>query len=275
MKNMVKVIFPILLYLGLCIPVYAAGTVNIGNAKAEESKVTVSGTTENVTAAVAVQVLDGETVIAMDSFVVLNDAFSGQIEGLSLTVGKTYTIRIADYDGGTWQTTTSKAVASSSGGTGTPGDGGNGSGSSDDDNGSASNSNDSGSSEFKEEKVNVPVEYIVVKGDTLGKIARRNNMTLSRLLALNPQIKNPNFIRVGQKIVVGYNEKTVTTKVTDKSTENSTVTNTNSVYYTVQGGDSLYKIAKMNKMALNRLISLNPDVMMRKYIYPGQKIRVK
>lgn len=265
MKNIVKVIFPILLYLGLCIPVYAAGTVNIGNAKAEVSKVTVSGTTENVTAAVAVQVLDGETVVAMDSFVVLNNAFSGQIEGLSLTVDKTYTIRIADYDGGTWQTTTSKAVASATGGGGTPGgggaDGGSGSG--------------SGSSEFKEEKVNVPVEYIVVKGDTLGKIARRNNMTLSQLLALNPQIKNPNFIRVGQKIVVGYNEKTVTAKVTDKSTENSTVTNTNSVYYTVQRGDSLYKIAKMNKMALNRLISLNPDVMMRKYIYPGQKIRVK
>ena len=147
--------------------------------------------------------------------------------------------------------------------------------SSNDSNDSASNAGDSGSNELKEEKVSIPIEYMVVKGDTLGKIARKNHLTLQQLLAMNPQIKNPNLIRVGQKIVVGHTEKTVTTKVTDKGAENNTAASTNPVYYTVQRGDSLYKIARMNKMTLNKLISLNPDVMTRKYIYPGQKIRVK
>lgn len=193
----------------------------------------------------------------------------------------TATITVTTADGGKTATATITVAISNPGGSGNAGGNqggsGNNSGSqdSDDDDSSAAAQGSAADSNQKTEKVSVPVEYTVVKGDTLGKIARRNNMTLFQLLALNPQIKNPNFIRVGQKIVVGYNEKTVTTKVTDKSTGNSTVTSTNSVYYTVQRGDSLYKIAKMNKMALNRLISLNPDVMTRKYIYPGQKIRVK
>ena len=45
--------------------------------------------------------------------------------------------------------------------------------------------------------------YTVVKGDTLSDIAKRYGMKLSELTALNPQIGNPNFIRVGQKIVMG------------------------------------------------------------------------
>ncbi len=42
--------------------------------------------------------------------------------------------------------------------------------------------------------------YAVQPGDSLGKIAARNNMTLSELLAKNPQIKNVDKISVGQNI---------------------------------------------------------------------------
>lgn len=42
--------------------------------------------------------------------------------------------------------------------------------------------------------------YTVNKGDNLSKIARRNGMTVAQILKLNPQIKNPNIIFVGQKI---------------------------------------------------------------------------
>ena len=42
--------------------------------------------------------------------------------------------------------------------------------------------------------------YTVVKGDTLWGIARDNGMTLSELIAKNPQIKNPNLIYPGDKI---------------------------------------------------------------------------
>ena len=42
--------------------------------------------------------------------------------------------------------------------------------------------------------------YIVKTGDTLAKIATRNGMTLAQLLQANPQVKDPNRIKVGDAI---------------------------------------------------------------------------
>ncbi|RZF64486.1 LysM peptidoglycan-binding domain-containing protein [Sphingomonas populi] len=44
--------------------------------------------------------------------------------------------------------------------------------------------------------------YTVRPGDTLGSIARGLNIGVNDLLALNPQITNPNLIRSGQQIVL-------------------------------------------------------------------------
>lgn len=44
--------------------------------------------------------------------------------------------------------------------------------------------------------------YVVVSGDTLWGIAQRHGTSLGRLLELNPGIKNPNVISVGQKVRV-------------------------------------------------------------------------
>lgn len=44
--------------------------------------------------------------------------------------------------------------------------------------------------------------YTVVRGDTLWGIARRYGVDLTSLIALNPQIKNPNLIYPGQKVRV-------------------------------------------------------------------------
>ncbi|MDO9573585.1 MAG: LysM domain-containing protein [Candidatus Contubernalis sp.] len=44
--------------------------------------------------------------------------------------------------------------------------------------------------------------YWVQQGDTLFNIARRFNITLERLLAANPQIKDPNLIFPGQRICI-------------------------------------------------------------------------
>lgn len=44
--------------------------------------------------------------------------------------------------------------------------------------------------------------YIVKKGDTLSRIAKNYNTTVSALMKLNPQIKNANLIYVGQVVTV-------------------------------------------------------------------------
>ncbi len=44
--------------------------------------------------------------------------------------------------------------------------------------------------------------YIVAKGDTISKIARKNGVTVEELLAANKQIKNPNKIKIGDAITI-------------------------------------------------------------------------
>ena len=44
--------------------------------------------------------------------------------------------------------------------------------------------------------------YTVKSGDTLGKIANRNGVNTTQLLAANPQIKDPNKIKVGDVLNV-------------------------------------------------------------------------
>ena len=108
MKKLLKLIFPMMLFFALSIPAYAAGTVSTVTAETTRTKIEVSGTTSGVTAAVVIQVLDNaDQIVAMDSFVVLNDAFSGEMSGLTLTEGNTYSVRAADYDGGVWTTISS------------------------------------------------------------------------------------------------------------------------------------------------------------------------
>lgn len=286
MKMMKQIIIICTVFFALfCIhplQVEANGDVLTANPTGQTTGVNVTGTTDADVLAIVVQVRDAsDNILTMETFSVMNGSYNATIN-YDLAAGD-YKVYVANFDGGNWciddftvvvtggSGTGSGTGSGSGGGTGS----GSGSGSSNGGNGNASSQNDSGSNEYKEVKVNVPIEYLVVKGDALGKIARKYHLTLQQLLSMNPQIKNPNLIRVGQKIVVGYTEKTVTTKVTDKSAENNAGASTNPVYYTVQRGDSLYKIARMNRLTLNKLISLNPDVMNKKYIYPGQKIRVK
>ena len=46
------------------------------------------------------------------------------------------------------------------------------------------------------------VTYTVKKGDTLHSIAKKYNTTVSKLMSLNPSIKNANLIYVGQVFVI-------------------------------------------------------------------------
>lgn len=57
--------------------------------------------------------------------------------------------------------------------------------------------------------------YTVKAGDTLSKIASRNGMTLAQLLLANPQIKDPNRIKVGDPINLPNSESGVPIGSTD------------------------------------------------------------
>ena len=145
-------------------------------------------------------------------------------------------------------------------------------GDSDDDDSDDSNSNDNSSGESSQsnsEKSNIPVCYVIQRGDTLSKIALRNGISLQALLAMNPQIKNPNRIFCGQIITIGFTG-------TATGANNAQVKqDMNAVYDTVQKGDSLSRIAYRNKLPLKQLVQMNPEVAKQKYIYIGQKVRIK
>ncbi len=47
--------------------------------------------------------------------------------------------------------------------------------------------------------------YVVERGDTLRKIANKFNTSMAAILAVNPGIKNPNLIYVGQRITIPVN----------------------------------------------------------------------
>lgn len=114
--------------------------------------------------------------------------------------------------------------------------------------------------------------YVVARGDNLSKIAAKHGVSLFQLIAWNPQIKNPSLIYAGQVIVV---EMRAGTQTAAPAVSAAPTAGTAAAYYTVQKGDSLYQIARAQKVSMAQLSSLNPEAFKQKYIYPGQKIRTK
>ena len=86
-------------------------------------------------------------------------------------------------------------------------------------------------------------EYVVVSGDTLGKIAKKNGVTLKALEAANPGV-NPKHLKVKQKLIIpggGSTPGGITSSASADATGADTGTGTS---YTVKSGDTLHKIAK-------------------------------
>lgn len=109
-----------------------------------------------------------------------------------------------------------------------------------------------------------PIYYIVARGDTLNRIARRQGISLAQLLTWNPQIRNIHRIFPGQKIVIGYTQGNETAQMQQDA-----------VFVVVQRGDSLYAIARRNRVPLGIIVYLNPQIAKQKYIYCGQRIRIR
>lgn len=93
--------------------------------------------------------------------------------------------------------------------------------------------------------------YTIKKGDTLSKIAKKFDTTVSQLVRIN-NIKNKNLIYVGQVLKVGNTVK----------------------YHIVKKGDTVSKLAKENNVTVNQIKNWNnlKDVNLIKI---GDKLRVK
>jgi peptidoglycan DL-endopeptidase LytE len=107
--------------------------------------------------------------------------------------------------------------------------------------------------------------YIVKERDTLSDIAKMFNTTVSTLLALNPEITDPNFIRAGQSIKVAGKEVPV-------SSSNQNVSERSRVLaVSTTSSESSTKAA--NSSLADRVIQIGEKYLGAKYLYGASPSR--
>ena len=111
-----------------------------------------------------------------------------------------------------------------------------------------------------EESGNI-ISYNVQRGNTLYSLAKRYNTTIFNIAREN-DIKNVNLIYVGEvlKIIPNYNN------VESKGS-------TSKVYYKVEKGDTLYKIAREYNVSIEKIVSLN-NIKNPNLIYVGEILKI-
>lgn len=114
--------------------------------------------------------------------------------------------------------------------------------------------------------------YVVQQGDTLFKIAVRFKITTKQLAEANG-ITNPALIYAGQTIQIPGAGTVNPTTVAPTSTPQPTAVPQATGTYTVQVGDTLYKIAVRFKTTTAKLISLN-NITNANIVYIGQVLKV-
>ncbi len=107
---------------------------------------------------------------------------------------------------------------------------------------------------FKEKQSTSKRTYTVKSGDTLSHIAKKYNISIHDLVKWN-NIKNPNFIRVGQKLRI--NGSSSTQKIV-----------------TVKSGDTVSELANKYGSSVNQIKNWN-NLTNINLIRAGQKLRVK
>jgi LysM repeat protein len=106
-------------------------------------------------------------------------------------------------------------------------------------------------------------EYVVVKGDTLAKIAKKNGVTLKALKTANPGVE-PAKLKVGQKLSVPAS--------TTAAPAVSTGASGGEGIYTVKSGDTLTKVAKAHGTTVKAIESENNLTTTK--IKVGQKLKI-
>lgn len=118
------------------------------------------------------------------------------------------------------------------------------------------------------------ITYKVQKGDSLAKIAKKNKVSLNKILEINGMDRS-SVIRVGQEISLPAPEPTaevVPAVPTAPKTESTNVETEELTTYIVKKGDYLGKIARKYKMSVKQLMAINN--LKNHNIRIGQKLNV-
>ena len=139
---------------------------------------------------------------------------------------------------------------------------------------------DSSSGEQTDREVPSPVvknttsylTYTVQAGDTLWKIARKYNCSITEIVAANSdRIKNPNRIHVGWQLKIPQSGVPITGGTPDAVLPE----NKKSGRYIVRQGDTLWKIAREYGCSVSEIISLNRELIRDPaLIYSGWELKV-
>ena len=116
------------------------------------------------------------------------------------------------------------------------------------------------------------VTYTVQAGDTLWKIARKYNCSITEIMAANSdRIKNPNRIHAGWQLKIPQSGAPITGGTPDAVLSE----NKKSGIYIVRQGDTLWKIAKKYGCSVSEIISLNRELIRNPaLIYSGWELKV-
>ncbi|MDY4132823.1 MAG: LysM peptidoglycan-binding domain-containing protein [Treponema sp.] len=126
------------------------------------------------------------------------------------------------------------------------------------------------------EKTSVSYDtYVVQKDDTFYRIAKNNLISVDELLEANGFTKN-DVLKVGKKIRIprkGGTSAAETVK-TDSKSETKAASDTRKFdTYTVQKGDTFYRIAKVNAISVDELKRLN-GLDSKSQLKAGQKLKI-
>ncbi|MEC0269820.1 LysM peptidoglycan-binding domain-containing protein [Paenibacillus anseongense] len=105
--------------------------------------------------------------------------------------------------------------------------------------------------------------HIVKKGDTLYELAKKYHSTLDQIIAINPQIADPNVLDIGMKVKIPSKPKPVDPPASEF------------VYkHIVQQGDSLWKLGKAWDVPLQAMIAANPQLKNPNVLMTGEVVFV-
>lgn len=113
--------------------------------------------------------------------------------------------------------------------------------------------------------------YTVKSGDTLGAIAARNGISLSKLMSMN-NLSSKSLIFPGDKLKLSGSAQSSSPKPTSQS--NSAPKSSGTSSYSVKSGDTLGGIAAKHGISLSRLLDLNPEVSTQTPLQINTKLKV-